>query len=435
MKHPQFLVFLFYFAALSMGFCQDLITVEETVKVALENNYQIITASNALKIDEYGASPGLAGMLPSVQARVVDNNSRIFLAQTRIDGTTQERNNAINNSFNYGAALDWTLFDGLRMFANLEELKENKKLGEAELKQVILTTVGDVMITYYDLVQQQQQLAALDSTIRISKQRVELAQNRFTIGKASKLEVLNAEVDLNTDQTLMLRQKELYANTKIRLNQLLARDLETDFVVAQEIIVDTGLLLPELETSVIHENPQLLAIQINKRIEELQLKQIKAARYPTISASTGYNLGETQSTLGFITSSNFRGFTYGFGATLNLFDGFNQRRNEKMGELEVTNAQVAIAEQKLGLMALLDTTYQTYMTNVSLIDLEAKNETIANENLAITVEKFKIGTIPALEFRTAQLNFINAQVRLSNAMFQAKLSEIVLKQLAGDLSL
>lgn len=435
MKHQQSLILLFYFTALSLGFCQDLLTVEETVKVALENNYQIITASNALKIDEYGASPGLAGMLPTVQARVVDNNSRIFLAQTRIDGTTQERNNAINNSFNYGAALDWTLFDGLRMFANLEELKENKKLGDAELKQVILTTVGDVMITYYDLAQQQQQLAALDSTIRISKQRVELAQNRFTIGKASKLEVLNAEVDLNTDETLMLRQKELYANTKIRLNQLLARDLETDFVVAQDIIVDTSLLLPELETSVINENPQLLAIQINKRIEELQLKQIKAARYPTLNATTGYNLGETESTLGFITSSNFRGFTYGFGATLNLFDGFNQRRNEKIGELEVTNAEVAIAEQKLGLMSLLESTYQTYTTNVSLIALEAKNETIAKENLDITVEKFKIGTIPALEFRTAQLNFINAQVRLSNAMFQAKLSEIVLKQLAGDLSL
>jgi outer membrane protein TolC len=425
-------IFIFTWAA---GFCQEFLTIEETVKLALENNYQIKTASNALKIDEYGVSPGLAGMLPSVQASVLDNNSVNFLAQTRLDGTVVERNNAINNSLNYGVALDWTLFDGLRMFANLEELKENRKLGDAELKQVILTTVGDVMITYYDLVQQQQQLSALDSTILISKQRVELAQNRFVIGKASKLEVLNAEVDLNTDQTQMLRQRELYANTKIRLNQLLARDLEADFTVAPEIFVDTGLILPELETMVMKENPQLLATQINKKIEELQLKQIKAARYPTISANTGYIFRETQSTLGFITSSNSRGFSYGFGATLNLFDGFNQNRNEKIGQLEIANAEVTIAEQEQNLRALLDTTYQTYMTNVSLIELEAKNETIAKENLDITVEKYKIGTIPTLEFRTAQLNYINASVRLSNAKFQAKLSEIVLKQLAGNLSI
>jgi outer membrane protein TolC len=73
-------------------------------------------------------------------------------------------------------------------------------------------------------VQQQQQLNALDSTIVISNQRLTLAQNRFTIGKASKLAVLNAQVDLNTDKVTLLRQKELYSNTKTLLNQILARD-------------------------------------------------------------------------------------------------------------------------------------------------------------------------------------------------------------------
>src|SRR5690606_19244272 len=146
--------------------------------------------------------------------------------------------NARNNSLNYGLVMDWTLFDGFRMVANYEQLKETKKLGEAELKQVILNEVAALMIIYYDLVQQQQQLAALDSTILISQQRVELAQNRFSIGKACKLEVLNAQVDLNTDQTLLQRQKELYANTKIQLNEQLPRDLKTDFKVVPEIFVD-----------------------------------------------------------------------------------------------------------------------------------------------------------------------------------------------------
>src|SRR5690606_40727301 len=97
------------------------------------------------------------------------------------------------------------------------------------LKESIIGNLSDVLITYYDLVQQQQQLAALDSTVVISKQRVTLAQNRFDIGKASKLEVLNAEVDLNTDQTLFLEQQEELANTKVTLNRLLARDIKTTF--------------------------------------------------------------------------------------------------------------------------------------------------------------------------------------------------------------
>ncbi|UWX56174.1 TolC family protein [Maribacter litopenaei] len=414
---------------------QEVLTIDESVKLALENNFQIRTAKNDLKVDEYGVSLGYAGMLPSVQANITDNNRTTNLSQVRLDGTVQELDNAVNNSLNYGVALDWTLFDGLRMFANYEQLKENRKLGDAELKQVILTTVGEVMITYYDLVQQQQQLTALDSTILISKQRVELAQNRFTIGKASKLEVLNAQVDLNTDETLMQRQKEQYANTKIQLNQQLARDLETDFKVVPEIFVDESLLLDELQTMVLSQNPQLLASQINKRISELELKQIKAARLPTITATTGYIISESESSLGFITSSNSKGFSYGFGATLNLFDGFTQNRDEKIVKLQIENSEVAIAQRKQDLLATLGTTYQTYLTNVSLIELEGNNEAIAKENLDITVEKYRIGIIPTIEFRTAQLNYINAKVRFSNAKFQAKLSEIILKQLAGNLSI
>lgn len=428
-------IFIFVWGGIVLVNAQEILTVQDAVKIALDNNFQIKTARNELKIDELGTTPGQAGMLPQIGANLNDNNTVQSLTQVRNDGTVQDRDNVKNSNFNYGVALEWTVFDGLRMFANYEQLKETKKLGEAELKQAILTTVGEVMITYYDLVQQQQQLSALDSTLIISEQRVELAQNRFTIGKASKLEVLNAQVDLNTDQTLMQRQQELYKNTKIQLNEQLARDLKIDFRVIPEIFVDQKLILDELEAKVTEENPQLQAEKINKRISELELKQIKAARYPSVFVTSGYNIGNSKSELGFAISSESKGFSYGFGATLNLFDGFNQNRNEKMGKVALENAEIAIAQQEQALTSLVNTTYQTYLTNISLMELEERNEAIAKENLEITVEKYRIGIIPTIEFRTAQLNYINASVRLSNAKFQAKLSEIVLKQLAGNLEI
>ncbi|MDF0717118.1 TolC family protein [Muricauda sp. 334s03] len=414
---------------------QEVLTVEEAVKIALENNYQIKTAKNELRMDEMGVSPGQAGMLPQVTASVLDNNSIQNLSQTRVDGSEVERDNAKNSSLNYGVALEWTIFDGLRMFADHEQLKETQKLGEAELRQTVLGKVGEVMTTYYDLVQQQQQLSALDSTLLISEQRVELAQNRFTIGKASKLEVLNAQVDLNTDKTEMQRQQELHKNTKILLNEQLARDLKIDFKVIPEIFVDQNLSLEKLENQVVEENPELQAEKINKRISELELKQIKASRYPSVYVTTGYNVGRSTSELGFSTRSQSNGFNYGFGASLNLFDGFNQNRNEKIGKIALENATLAIAEQEQTLTSLVNTTYQTYLTNISLMELEEKNELIAKENLDITVEKYRIGIIPTIEFRTAQLNYINARVRNSNAKYQAKVSEIVLKQLAGSLKI
>lgn len=417
------------------GQAQELLTVKEAVDIALENNYDIQIAANELEIDKAGVTIGNAGILPVVDASITKNNNIQNSSQTRSSGEVVALDNAKNNSLNYGVGLDWTIFDGFGMFARYDQLKELQKLGEAELKITVLTRVSDVMVTYYDLVQQQQQLSALDSTLVISDQRLNLAQNRFSIGKASKLEVLNAQVDLNTDQTTLLRQRELYANTKIQLNQLLARDTKIDFKVMDEISVDEDLFLPELETLAEQQNPQLQAQLINKRIAELELKQVKADRYPSVIASTGYNWSESESSLGFTTQSTANGLNYGFSARMNIFNGFNQNRNEQIAHIEIENSVLVIKQLQETLRSQLGTAYQTYLTNISLIELEQNNEAIAKENLEITMDKFRIGTITTIEFRTAQLNYINAIVRHSNAKFQAKLSEITLKEYAGNLTI
>jgi outer membrane protein TolC len=426
----SFILILFCAATAS---AQEVLTLESAVKIALENNYEIKIATNNLSIQKTNVAIGNAGMLPTVTANILDNNSIQNSSQTRQDGTETKLDNAKNNSLTYGVGLDWTIFDGMRMFARMDQLKELQKLGEAQLKLTVITRISDVNAAYYDLVQQQQQLAALDTTIVISNQRLTLAQNRFTIGKASKLEVLNAQVDLNTDQVALLIQKELYANSKILLNQLMARDVSTDFKVIDQLEVDSLLLLPELKALAEKQNPQLETQIINKRVAELELKQIKAARYPTLRVNTAYNFSESQSSLGFVAQSQSRGFNYGFSASLNLFDGFAQNRNEKIAKIQIENSKLNIDQQNLALNSQLATSYQTYLTNLELIALEENNELIAKQNLNITLDKFRIGTITTLEFRTAQLNYVNAKVRYSNAQFQGKLSEIALRELAGNL--
>ena len=424
-------LFLFCVAKSS---AQEILTIEEAMKIALENNFEIKIAKNNSTISETNVTVGNAGILPTATANIVDNNNVTNSTQVRQDGTSTTLNNAKNNSLTYGVSLGWTVFDGMRMFARYDQLKELQKLGDAELKRTVLMKIGQVNSAYYDLVQQQHQLSALDTTIVISKQRVQLAQNRFTIGKASKLEVLNAQVDLNTDQVALLRQKESYKNAKILLNQYLARDPQIDFTVTDLVTVDNKLVLIDLMDLAKKQNPALESQIINKRIAELQLKQVKASRYPTINLTSGYNFSESQSSLGFTSENSSKGFNYGFNASLNLFDGLNQHRNEKVAKLQIENSQIAIEQQSLILNTQLSTAFQTYLTNLELIDLEEDNQAIAKQNLDITLDKFRIGTITTLDFRTAQLNYVNAKVRYSNAQYEAKLSEIALKELAGTIN-
>ena len=411
-----------------------MLSLEDAVKIALENNYEIKIAKNDLKISQTNVSAGNAGMLPTAAATISQNNNLQNLSQTRSDGTTNSLDNGKSNSLNYGVGLGWTIFDGFKMFAKKEQLEQLEKLGETQLKLTIITKISDVQAAYFDLVQQQQQLSALDTTIVISNQRVSLAKNRFTIGKASKLEVLNAQVDINTDKVALLIQQELYQNSKIALNQILARDTQIDFRVDDHFEIENRLDFAELKALAEKQNPQIESLIIARKVAELELKQIKGGRYPTIEVNTGYNFARNESSLGFTTQSSARGLNYGFSASLNLFDGFAQRRNEKIAGLQIDNANLQIEQQSLALESQLATAYQTYLTNLELIVLEETNEGIAKQNLDITLDKFRIGTITTIEFRTAQLNYVIAKVRYSDAQFQAKLSEIALKELAGTIN-
>jgi len=417
------------------GIAQPLLTVEDAVAEALKNNYDIKLADNNLKIDQQNVSLANAGLLPNLYGSLSQNNSIQNSTQVRTDGTQQQLNNAKNNSLSYGVNLGWTIFDGFTMFAKYDQLKTLQRQGETELKFAITTTVADVMETYYTLVQQQQMLKALDTAVVISKQRVTTAKNRFSIGKASKLEVLNVEVDLNTDQTNYLKQLQEFKNTKTLLNQLLARDLTADFKVSDEVPTDDKLDLPTLMDMASKQNPQIQLALINKRVAELNLKQVKGARYPEVGVTTGYIFSESESSLGFARSNKGNGFSYGLTARINLFNGFLQNRNEKIARLQIQNTQVLIEQQTQEINTQLLTAFQTYLTNLDLVKLEASNVRIAEQNLDITMEKYRIGTITTLEVRTAQLNYVNALTRSSTAKLNAKLSEVGLNELAGNLKL
>ncbi|MGV3586215.1 MAG: TolC family protein [Adhaeribacter sp.] len=414
---------------------QELLTLEDAVKITLENNYDIKLSANDLRIDKNNVNLANAGILPAVTGTLTNNNSIQNSRQVRADGEVQERNNARSSNLNYGVGLTWNIFDGFGMFARYNQLQEFQRLGEAELQLTILGRVADVITNYFALVQQQQQLQANLTAIDISRFRVKTAQSRFEIGKAARLEVLNAQVDLNTDTTNYLRQQDLYRNTQIVLNELLARDVNIAFKVADTVIIDNNLTLAQMSERAMQQNPSLQAALVSRRIAELDQKVIRAARFPRIGLNTGYNFNQSQAALGFATQNTGRGFTYGVTASLNIFNGFLQRQNERNAAITIDNAQLNLNKINQNIKAQLAAAYQTYSTNLALVNLETKNKDIAQRNLDITLDKFRIGSIAPIELREAQLNLVAAQVRLSTALYQAKLAEISLKEIAGNINL
>jgi outer membrane protein len=412
---------------------QDTLKLQDAISTALKNNYDIRLVNNQVTIAKNNVNAGNAGMLPTLGGNFSDGGSRQNTTQTRSTGAQVEANGVRNTSMSYGAALDWTIFDGFQMFTNYDRLKELQKQGEAGAKSTILTTISNVLSAYYAVVRQQKLVRATDSAMVISRLRVEIADNKLQIGRGSKLDVLTAKVDYNTDTTTYLQQKNILNTSRITLNQLMARDLNIMFAADEKVEIESNLKLSELERLTMQLNPDLQYAIINKRLADLNLKAVKGQRYPVIALNGGYQFSRSNSPTGFTTKQRANGLTYGLTANLNFFNGFLQRQNERNAKVEISSSTLTLDKTKQDVSALLVSTYQNYLTNLDLLKVETGNVDLARQNLDITFEKYRLGSISPLELREAQRNSINAIIRFLDAQYQAKLTEINLKEVSGTL--
>lgn len=435
-KKTAFLVFCCTFWGINT-WAQDapLLTLKDAVEIALKNNYNIKLSQNNKTIAANNVTLGNAGILPQLNGNFASTNSRQTTKQTRSDGTVNNIRNAANTGVNYGVALNWTIFDGFNMFATYDQLQQLDKLGALRLQDTLQNTIANVIGTYYDLISQNEQIKALKGAIDISRTQLRYANDKFHVGRASRLDVLNAQVNLNTDTANLVTQYQLFKTTKIQLNQILVRDLQTDFAVADTIVVDDKLILGDILSKAQLQNPAILSTQINRRLAEINLKQVKSTRYPQVAVSSGYTFSNNKTPAGFTLQQNTHGLNYGLTATINIFDGFNQNRRERNARIQIDNANINAKQIQLNIETQVNSLYAAYLSGLDLIKLGQANVVIAKKNMDISLEKYKLGNITPLEIREAQRNYLDAQSKFFAAQYQSKQAEITLKQITNTINI
>jgi len=412
-----------------------ILSLRDAVDIALQNNYDIKLSTNTVAIAKNNVTLGNARILPNVTGNYTLSNSVQSTTQTRADSTVNRINRANNTGSNYGISLNWTIFDGFNMFANYAALKERDKLSEVRLRDTVQRTVANVINTYFDLVNQKKRIQALQSVIAISRTQVRYANDRFQVGRVARLDVYNAQIALNTDTSTLIAQRQQFKASQIELNRLLSRNSQIEFNVADTIIVDNSLLLVDIINQAQLENPTILSAAISQRLSEINLKQIRATRYPQVSVSSGYNFNNSTNPAGFARVQRSNGLSYGLAATINIFDGFNQWRRERNAKLQIDNANLNTAQTRLDIESQISSLYSSYLSGLDLIKLGQTNVELARRSLEISLEKYRIGTITPLEIREAQRNYLNAQAIFFDAEYQSKMAETTLKQITGNIRL
>lgn len=412
---------------------QQVLTLNDALKIALENNYAIQVAKNDAELTKNNNRIGAAGMLPIVTGTVNQDNQVIDTRQKFLSGAENNRDGAKSDNLNANIELGWTIFDGLKMFATKNKLEELQKIGELKMQQNIEQTFVRVTKAYYDVLLSKQQLKSTEDAVANSEQRLKLTTDKYNAGKSAKTEMLKATVDLNTDKAALMRQTNNYQNAQTNLNQLLGRDLNVKFAVEEKIAEPKKYTLDELMNKVSGQNTSLTIAKKNQQISMLNVSEIKAERLPTIQLKGGYNYLRQQSEAGFLQSSQNNGFHYGAGLSINIFNGFEVNKRLQNARLNLKSNELIYKDSLTRLQNQLQQSFNNYVLSTQLITFEKENVKVAQENFDIANEQFKVGVITSIELRDAQLNLLNNQIRLLNAQYDAQINETELLRLTGEL--
>lgn len=414
-------------------FAQEKITLSNAIEIGLKNNYSIQVANNEKNIAVKNKEAAVSTMLPKIDATAGYSKSTVDTRQVFVTGVTQERNNANSTQQNVGVQLSWVLFDGLKMFASYERVKELESMGELNAKTMVQGVLADIVINYYAIVAAQEQLKVSEDALAISKKRVDIAESKNNIGAGSTLDLLNAKVDYNSDFSGLIRQQENLKNLKIRFNELLILPISTELVLLDTIPTLKKINSEELYQKVIAQNPSILLAKSQQRIAELSVREVSAERYPTLRLNSGYNYSNQNAEAGFFTENRTQGLNYGITASVNIFNGLLQSKKEKIAKINAQTASINFEQAKLAVDANWNSLINSYENNLQLLTLERENQEIAKKNIDISLEKYKLGGISSLQLREAQKAYIESNARYINSLYQYKLAETSLLELSSSI--
>ena len=411
-------------------FAQEVLTFEEVIQLGLENNFDIKIAINESEMAENEKRIGLGFLLPVVDANYGRTSSREDVEQQFLDDANPR---IIDNAKSQNETFSLVGIYGIRADAivAMKRLGKLAEINELEAKIVIENTVATLSSAYYRLVLELQRHKLLNETLDLSARRLEIAEAQYELGQQSKSAYLAAQVDYNADLSALVSQGQVIEAARISLNEVMAQNPDAEYVVRDTIQIEDNLLLEDLLDNAFHHNKQLLVTQRLENVAFLQIRELQAQRLPVLTFNANYNQSVQNSDAGFIIQNKRNGYNFGATIGLNLFSGFTLNRRIQNAKIQRVNQQYALDQYEVQLNSDIYRAYNIYENSKKRLEIEKNNFEVVAENTEIAFERYKLGLTSFLEFRDAQVSRLVAEIRLIEAIFSIKETEIELMRLSG----
>ena len=414
---------------------QEELTISSAIKKTLENNLDIEVFENFKRIAKNNSSILNNNYLPNIQlGSEINTNIQSIEIETpsgisgTLDDTQTDNSSAV-------LSIDYNIIDASGRKYNYKKSKELYSKSNLEVQEIIENTILQLFTVFFEVGRLSEEKEILKNSLDISKRRYERRLLEFEYGQTNNLEVLNAEVDVNSDSINLLNTSKKLFNAKSDLNLIMNVDLESEFNINTNIDFLAQDEINSIFSNDINNNTRLLIIEKDIIISNLERKIAKSSYLPTLGliGSYGWNESINDNPYAFYNKSISDGFSAGINIRWDIFRGGKKIIANKNTEISQENSELIKKKTVLELKKELRNAYQTHLNNLFILEVQRKNLNTNKNNFDRNIERYKIGQVSSIEFRRAQLNLLNAELSKSSAKYQAKISEAYFLKISGEI--
>jgi len=450
-----FLIIYLFFPVLSLA--QNISSLEDCINIALKNNNQYRNSQNREKIAGsqvlatysrflpqvsfgFGGSQQHLGSLTRYYNTAVykyDENGKPVTDESgrpiveRYVKTLNETEPQIRNNFDIGMSVSQLIFDGGQWWNNLRKQNSNKNARTFETEAMRLGIINTVKRSYYELLKAQNQLIVLEDAVELAEEQLRNSKTRFEVGFVAEIDVLRAQVNLNNQRIQLFTQQNEVEIARINLNTVIGLEPNNPLIILEDSTIDkTTISIEEALIRAERNNPYIKMAQedIDKNI--YSHRAAKGTLLPTISANLSYSRSNPDIQLIYRNFNRNYSWSYNFDFSLPIFNGFKTKSDIQLESLNLKIAEEDLINIKRTVLSNVQQYHIRLINNLDKIKMLQENLLVAEENVRLAQERYRVGSGTLLETIDAQVSYTQSRIDLIRAIYDAKIAQA---QLEGEL--
>ena len=433
-----FVILIIFFT--NFTFSQEVLTLEKAIEYGLTNSHDIAIVKNDAEIIKNINHIGAAGVLPNITISSgyngAINNSELdfnsFLSFGEDMGSSIDATQAKSVNISSSIGLSYKLFNGFSGIYTLSKFEKQNNIADENTRYQIELKILDIIRQYYDMLNRKHIYNTFKVSHQISLERYNQALERHNLGAISKINLLNAEVNLNQDKVQMEESLISLKESELNLGLLIGLP-KSSFDLQHEFNFNQNLDIEALLTQTLSNNTSIVMAELNYGVAKDELKISKSNFSPSIDLFSSYSYNNRKSETSFISEQKDNGVIAGVNVEIPIFSSNMRRKSFQNAKINLESKNHSLEHIKETIKTALLNAYYNYSANLDNLVLMKKNLETIEKTAKINKELYDLGQISNLEYRESQILLDQAEIRYNSKLSQTKLQEYIIYQLSGQL--